>query len=116
MGTMVVATGGRVWGTCVEADAMADELENDGVPAESIVRERCSFSTRENARYTAELLSRRGVTDAVVVTCAWHLPRAMRAFEAEGVHAEGLGVPAPVSRMRRAYYGVRERIAMWLDR
>jgi len=115
-GTVVVASGGRVWGTCVEADAMAEDLQADGVPEKAIVRERCSFSTRENARYTARLLARRGVTDAVVVTCAWHLPRAMRAFHDEGVRAVGLGVIAKHSLVRLAYYGVREKIAMWLDR
>ncbi len=95
---------------------MAAALEEEGVPASAIVRERCSFSTKENARYTARLLARRGVTDAVVVTCAWHLPRAMRAFRREGVRAEGLAVPVQMGRARRAYYGVRETIALWLDR
>ncbi len=105
-----------MWRGSVEADAMAAELAREGVPAGAILRERCSFSTKENARYTADLLARRGTTSAVVVTCAWHLPRAMRAFEREGIHAEGLPVPAPAGRMRRAWYRVRERIAWWLDR
>ena len=96
---------------------MAAELLAEGVPSGAILRERCSFSTRENARYTARLLARRGVADAVVVTCSWHLPRAMRAFRREGIRAEGLGVPAPrMSPVRRAFYGARETIAMWLDR
>jgi uncharacterized SAM-binding protein YcdF (DUF218 family) len=64
------------------------------------------------------MLERRGMTDVVVVTCAWHLPRALRAFRREGIRAEGLAVPLPaqIGRARRAYYGVRETIAMWLDR
>jgi uncharacterized SAM-binding protein YcdF (DUF218 family) len=98
---------------------MAEALEAEGVPSASILRERCSFSTQENARYTAGLLARRGASSALVVTCAWHLPRAMRAFERaferDGMHAEGLAVPAPVGGMRRTWYGVRERIAWWLD-
>src|SRR5262245_19693650 len=57
---LVVASGGRAWLGVVEADALAEELTRLGVPADRIVRERCSLSTRDNARYTAEVLGRRG--------------------------------------------------------
>ena len=67
---------------------MARELLLRGVPERAIVRERCSFSTRENARFTAEVLRRRGTDAAAVVTCAWHLPRAVALFSRAGVVAE----------------------------
>ena len=111
---LIVASGGRVWDGIVEADAMAEALESEGVPAKAILRERCSFSTRENARYTAEILARREVSDVVVVTCAWHLPRAKHAFAQQRLNVEGIGVPAPVGRVRSTYYETRERIALWL--
>ncbi|HEY6463027.1 MAG TPA: YdcF family protein, partial [Polyangiaceae bacterium] len=72
-GTLVVASGGRHWDGEVEADAMARELVRLGVPEAAIVRERCSLSTRENARYAAAALARRGIERALVVTCPWHL-------------------------------------------
>ena len=62
-----------------------------GVPERAIVRERCSLSTRDNARFSAEALARRGHrARRRVVTCDWHLPRAARAVRAEGVEVEGL--------------------------
>ena len=67
---------------------MARELALRGVPESSIVRERCSFSTRENARFTAEVLLRRGTAAAAVVTCGWHMPRAVALFARAGVVAE----------------------------
>lgn len=111
---LIVASGGRVWDGVVEADAMAEALEAEGVHARAILRERCSFSTRENARYTADILTRRGTADVIVVTCTWHLPRAERAFAKRGLRVEGIGVPAPVDRVRSTYYETRERIALWL--
>jgi uncharacterized SAM-binding protein YcdF (DUF218 family) len=88
--TIVVVSGGRHWGEIVEADAMAAELARLGVPIGAVVRERCSLSTRDNARFTAETLRRRGISRASVVTCAWHLPRALTLFVREGIEAEGI--------------------------
>jgi uncharacterized SAM-binding protein YcdF (DUF218 family) len=114
---VIVASGGRAWDGRVEADALADALFAAGVPKEAIVRERCSFSTVENALFTARILERRGARAVGIVTCAWHLPRALRAFRAQGVVCEG--VPAHVDGAgagRRAYWEVREAIASWLER
>jgi uncharacterized SAM-binding protein YcdF (DUF218 family) len=82
---VVVASGGRRWAGIVEADAMARELARLGVPEGAIVRERCSLSTRDNARFAAAALERRGIARATVVTCAWHLARAVTLFTREGV-------------------------------
>jgi cyclophilin family peptidyl-prolyl cis-trans isomerase/uncharacterized SAM-binding protein YcdF (DUF218 family) len=98
---VVVASGGRRWSGVVEADAMARELARLGVPPEVIVRERCSLSTRDNARFATAALERRGITRATVVTCAWHLPRAVALFARHGVEADGVAAPvgeAPWSR------------------
>jgi uncharacterized SAM-binding protein YcdF (DUF218 family) len=100
--TVVVVSGGRHWAvdanadanavTCelVEADAMARELVARGVPEGAIARERCSLSTRDNARFSAETLGRRGIARAGVVTCSWHLHRALALFAREGIDAEGI--------------------------
>ena len=113
---VVVASGGRTWSGRVEADVLADALARHGVPKEAIVRERCSFSTRENASFTAKIMERRGITRALVVTCTWHLPRAERAFRESGLVVEGIPVPIPrsTSRARRGYFKLREAIATWL--
>ena len=98
--TVIVVSGGRRWGDDVEADAMARELARRGVPGPAIVRERCSLSTRENARFTAEILARRGANRAALVTCPWHMARAVALFSKVGlavepVAATGVLVPWP---------------------
>lgn len=87
---IVIASGGRRWGGVVESDAMARGLVRLGVPERVITRERCSLSTRDNARFVAEDLARRGIARATVVTCEWHLPRAVALFERQGLDVEGL--------------------------
>ena len=113
---LAVACGGRRWGTLVEADAIARILVETGVSPDAVVRERCSLDTRDNARFTAALLARRGISRVALVTCTWHLPRATRLFEAAGLEViEGIGVdpPAP-SRTQRVYWKLRERVSAML--
>jgi uncharacterized SAM-binding protein YcdF (DUF218 family) len=92
--TVVIASGGRRWGNVVEADAMARELARRGVPERAIVRERCSLSTRDNARFASEALGRRGIGSAAVVTCAWHMARATTLFSRAGVEVEAVAARA----------------------
>lgn len=55
-----------------------------------------SRDTRENAGRTAALLRQAGVRKIVLVTHAWHMPRAQRAF-AEALGGSGLRIqPAPM--------------------
>jgi uncharacterized SAM-binding protein YcdF (DUF218 family) len=112
----IVASGGRSWSGVVEADRMARELERLGVPAAAILRERCSMSTAENARYTAALAERHALRSILIVTCTWHLERALRLFRREGFASEGMGADSPdPGRLARAYRTVRERVCMHLD-
>jgi len=119
--TTVIAAGGRAWparGTRrVEADALAEELVRGGVSRESVVLERASRNTRENARNAARILRGRGVGRVVVVTCAWHLPRAAGLFRREGLDVETWPAePGEATLSARAYRAIRERVAARLDR
>jgi uncharacterized SAM-binding protein YcdF (DUF218 family) len=100
----------------VEADELARMMAAEGVPADAIVRERCSLDTRDNARFAAVMLSRRNVSAVVLVTCAWHLPRAERAFRAAGLAVRGIGVEPPeATLLQRLYRRERERLSSWHD-
>lgn len=69
-----------------ETEGMEDLITTLGVPSERVVREVRSVNTRENALYSAEILRARGVETTVMVTSASHLRRAVKDFEAVGVH------------------------------
>lgn len=115
---LVVACGGRAWRGEVEADALAARLVAGGVPEDRILRERSSLDTLENAQFARGILGRYGLGEArvTVVTCAWHLPRAVRLFAGTGLEVDGVGVEPPgAGATRRAYWHVRERLSTWKD-
>lgn len=91
----VIASGGRRWRGVSEAELLSHELRAFGVPAESIVRELFSLSTLENAWYSAELLRAGAFVSPAVVTCDWHMPRALECFDWVGVRAIGLCAFSP---------------------
>ena len=114
--TLAIVCGGRSWAGLVEADELFRRLVAGGVPEANVVRERCSLNTRDNARFAAALLRRRGIERVVLVTCSWHLPRAERAFRAAGLEVEGEGVEPPSATfLQRLYRRERERLSSWND-
>ena len=73
-----------------EAAVMARTLESTlGIRARWI--EGRSRNTRENAEFSAEILKREGITRIVLVTQAYHMPRAVEAFRRAGLSV----LPAP---------------------
>jgi uncharacterized SAM-binding protein YcdF (DUF218 family) len=111
--TQRAVTAARLWteqrfGTVIvtsmpdEAAALADLLSALGVPADLIVREERSTNTRTNALYSAEILRERSVSDAVVVSSASHLRRALKDFAAVGVTA----IPAAADILGESELGI----------
>jgi len=112
----VVVTGGRVWEGCVEADRLGDELVTDGVPRERLLLERASWTTRDNAVLTARLLAPLGYRHIGLVSCDWHLARALWSFRHEGFEAEPVAATSPpVPAHRLVVRGLRERGAWLFD-
>lgn len=81
------------------AQDMADLLEWMGVPREAIWLQGRSQNTYEDAFYSAEILREREINRILLVTSAWHMPRAVRLFEAQGLEV----IAAPTD------YNVTER-------
>ena len=79
------------------AQAMKSTLERD-FGLEPQWMETRSTTTMENAEYSAVLLRRAGIDKVYLVTHAWHMPRAVFAFEHFGIEV----VPAPTSFVSRA--------------
>lgn len=108
---LVVASGGKRWNGVTEAEALRRALTKAGVPSHQILLETRSHSTRENALFVAELLQKRRIQRIALVTCDFHMPRALLSFRAVGLSALGLPVLSPRgSVLRRARRVVTERI------
>ena len=67
-----------------EADAAGPVLEEMGIPKARLELERNSRNTHENAVLTRKLLGDRAKGRWILVTSAWHMPRAMGAFRKAG--------------------------------
>ena len=83
-GLPILTSGGLHYGTPPsEARLMADSLRDDfGVTVRW--QEERSRTTWENAQFSAEVLLPEGVKRVVVVTHAWHMPRAVWSFQKAG--------------------------------
>ena len=112
----VVATGGKRWRGHVEAHRMRDTLVKLGVPDESIVLETASHNTAENAFFTTRIANQRGWKHIAVVTCPWHLPRAVLNFQRCGMRVTEIpSLSTQTSRRERACLTAKEWTCSHLD-
>lgn len=91
----LVFTGARMpWGKrpTLEGDDLRVIAISQGVPAEQILVTREISNTRDEARAVAEMMKAHGWKKVIVVTTAWHMPRAARVFRNAGVDL----IPFPV--------------------
>lgn len=104
-GLPVAVSGGSPLGALrPEAQVLAEVLADDfGVRARWV--ETDSLDTASNARHSARILAPAGVRRVVLVTHAYHMPRARAAFEAAGLAVDpapmgflaGHGAPLPLA-------------------
>ena len=89
-----------------EARAMADYAIARGVPAEQILLEDRSTTTRTNIAYTRDLLAERGMVDpqVLLVTSSFHAVRT-------AILASDIGVPWAVAPARTAWFYI---VNAWL--
>ena len=98
-GLPLAATGGLHYGQPPsEAALMADVMQRD-YGLEIRWREEQSRTTWENAQLSAELLQAQGVQRVVLVTQAWHMPRARWCFEQAGFEV----ITAPMGFLSAGY-------------
>jgi uncharacterized SAM-binding protein YcdF (DUF218 family) len=130
-GLPVLVTGGTPRNAVrSEADVIGNLMEKEfGVAVRW--REGDSLDTADNARFSAALLQPRGIRKIVLVTQAFHMPRARRLFEAASFEV----IPAPTDLSSRreqprtlldwlprpralmdSYYALHEWLGLlWLD-
>ncbi|MHA7846296.1 envelope biogenesis factor ElyC [Serratia sp. D1N4] len=91
-GSKMVFTGARGANTLSNAATAARVAESLGVPHSDIVILDRPLDTEQEAAQVAKLV---GEKPFILVTSANHLPRAMRFFEAQGLHP----IPAPANQL-----------------
>lgn len=104
----ILVSGGSVYGDRpAEALLMQQVLQND---FDTPVRwsEDKSHNTWENARFSASILKATGINTILLVTQAYHIPRARMAFEAAGMHV----IPAPTGY--NAFHGAAPALLAFL--
>lgn len=81
---LILVSGGRRWGAHAEARVIAEELVRGGIPREALAEELCSLTTFENAIFSSAILRKLGAKRVALVTCAWHMERALHNFRNAG--------------------------------
>lgn len=113
---LVIPSGGKLWQGVMEAEAFARHLARRGVPEARLLLERESMTTRGNARGTAQLLRGRASNRVGLITCDWHMPRALRLFERFGLRATPLPAQTPAGPLHVALTRqARERASQLFD-
>ncbi|WP_281885252.1 YdcF family protein [Paenibacillus sp. YYML68] len=82
----IIVSGGQVYANSGNEGQLAKRtLLSLGVPEASIKLEDRSRTTEENAEFTKVLLDQHGYTRPILITSAFHMARAMKHFEANGI-------------------------------
>lgn len=90
----VLLSGGNVFpqpGIEPESFYMAELMQEWGVPGSALLVEGRSRNTYENALYSRQIMEEQGFEQALLVTSALHMPRALAVFQSAGIDA----IPAP---------------------
>ncbi len=86
---IIIVSGGRIsWSgnSRPESEDMAELLEMLGVPKSVIIQEPNSLNTYQNAVNVKEILEQLNIEKVLLVTSAFHMPRACLIFEKLGVN------------------------------
>ncbi|TCJ93877.1 DUF218 domain-containing protein [Nocardia alba] len=81
----VIVTGGNPRNGVTEAQVMADWLNVRGVARQRLHAETEAGSTVQNAEFSARMMAALGVSEAVLITSADHMRRALDNFVAAGI-------------------------------
>ncbi len=88
---VLIVSGGGPEGEVSEAARTAEILYLMGVPEDSVILEERSRNTFDNARFSVPILNQHGLLDVLLVTSAFHMPRSVALFRAQGREV----IPAP---------------------
>jgi len=96
---------GRLLGGAAEAEFVLPLFESFGIARERVMLEDRSRNTAENARFTRELVQPKPGERWIVVTSAYHMPRAIGVFRREGFAVEAYPVDWRVEAGDEIFFG-----------
>ncbi|WP_261381316.1 YdcF family protein [Paenibacillus cremeus] len=76
-------SGGIVYNHVTMAELMGKHAEGLGIPKDAILLEDKADSTYENATFTLDIMKKKGLTSAIVVSSNYHMKRVKFLFERE---------------------------------
>ena len=91
----IIFTGGiRPWQTKIkpEGQILAKFAEEFGVPISQIMVTKDVLNTQDEARAVRELLTQNNTNKIILVTSAFHMPRASKLFQKEGIEVQTYSV------------------------
>ncbi len=94
--------GGLTGGGVSEAEVVGRYADELGLPRSRLILENRSRNTHENARFTAELVQPKPGERWLLVTSAFHMPRAVGCFRAAGFTVEAYPVDYRTGGWKRA--------------
>ncbi|WP_342106698.1 YdcF family protein [Methylobacterium sp. SI9] len=83
---------GFIGGGISEADIVSRQADTIGVPRTRLILENRSRNTHENAQFTAALVQPKPGERWLLVTSAWHMPRAVGCFRQAGFTVDAFPV------------------------
>ncbi|WP_028591336.1 YdcF family protein [Paenibacillus massiliensis] len=105
-GLPILFSGGQVFpDSGNEADIARRQLLGLGVPPQNIYTENRSLNTEQNASYSAFLLQEEGFQRPILITSAFHLPRAVLQFERAGIEVTPFPTDYLASQPQHWYAG-----------
>jgi uncharacterized SAM-binding protein YcdF (DUF218 family) len=97
-----------------EAVVIARQLEDWGIAKDRIILEEKALNTRENAVYSRQIVKERGFSRVLVVTSAFHMPRAEACFAA--VNTDGAIEVDTLAVDYRGHPRAGARLGDWIPR
>ena len=104
-GLPIVISGGAPFSSEPESEAVAAWLKELGVPEDKLLAEKASRDTRENAAFTLKLCADKGFRRLILLSSAYHMPRAVLLFGKPGTSEI---IPFPVARRSGGPFYLRD--------
>lgn len=101
-GKPIILSGGSGINQLPDAEIMKATLLSLGVDLKSILLDSGSTTTQENAKYSKSIMEKKKYKVAILVTSAYHMKRAVKAFQKEKVEI----LPYPTDFKRDLRYNV----------